>query len=55
MESTPISRYYAARIDTPSFELACSGRPKEAETGIIDLGEDDPEAIKHMIECTRAI
>lgn len=31
------------------FDGACSGRFKEAQTGIIDLSEDDAEAVEHMI------
>ncbi|KAF2663659.1 hypothetical protein BT63DRAFT_460775 [Microthyrium microscopicum] len=32
------------------FDGACSGRFREAQTGIIDLSADDPEAIEHMIK-----
>ncbi len=33
------------------FDGACSHTFREAETGIIDLSEDDPEAVEHMIDC----
>ncbi|KAF2454058.1 hypothetical protein BDY21DRAFT_291794 [Lineolata rhizophorae] len=31
------------------FDGACSSPFREAETGIIDLGEDDAEAVEHMV------
>lgn len=31
------------------FDGACSGQFREAETGIIDLSEEDEEAVEHMI------
>ncbi|OCK75035.1 hypothetical protein K432DRAFT_386455 [Lepidopterella palustris CBS 459.81] len=31
------------------FDGACSNPFREAETGIIDLSEDDPEAVEHMV------
>lgn len=31
------------------FDGACSSPFREAETGIIDLSEDDPEAVEHMV------
>jgi hypothetical protein len=33
------------------FDGACSSPFREAETGIIDLCEDDPEAVEHMVNC----
>ncbi len=33
------------------FDGACSNRFREAETGVIDLSEDDEEAVEHMIKC----
>lgn len=33
------------------FDGACSSPFREAETGIIDLSEDDPEAVEHMVNC----
>lgn len=34
------------------FDGACSNRFREAETGIIDLSEDEEDAVEHMIKCT---
>lgn len=34
------------------FDGACSHPFKESASGIIDLSEDDPEAVEHMIHCT---
>ncbi|KAK5004462.1 hypothetical protein LTR28_008873 [Elasticomyces elasticus] len=31
------------------FDSACSNQMREAETGVIDLSEDDEEAVEHMI------
>jgi len=33
------------------FDGACSNRFREADTGVIDLSEDDEDAIEHMIHC----
>jgi hypothetical protein len=33
------------------FDGACSSSFREARTGIIDLSEDDPAAVEHMIDC----
>jgi hypothetical protein len=33
------------------FDGACTHAFREAETGIIDLSDDDPEAVEQMIEC----
>lgn len=33
------------------FDGACSNRFREAESGMIDLSGDDPEAVDHMIYC----
>lgn len=34
------------------FDGACSHRFRESETGVIDLSEDDEEAVEQMIHCT---
>lgn len=33
------------------FERACQNSFLEAQTGVIDLSEDDPEAVEHMVHC----
>jgi hypothetical protein len=33
------------------FDGACSNQFREADTGVIDLSDDDEEAIEHMIHC----
>ncbi len=33
------------------FDGACSNPFRESQTGIIDLSEDDPEAVEHMVNC----
>jgi len=33
------------------FDGACSSRFREAETGVIDLSEEDEEAVEQMIRC----
>ncbi|KAM0718483.1 hypothetical protein Q7P37_005553 [Cladosporium fusiforme] len=33
------------------FDGACSGRFREADTGVIDLSEDDEDAVDQMIHC----
>jgi hypothetical protein len=33
------------------FEGACRNSFLEAETGVIDLSEDDAEAVEHMVHC----
>jgi hypothetical protein len=33
------------------FDGACSNSFREADTGVIDLSEDDEDAIEHMIHC----
>lgn len=33
------------------FDGACSNTFREADTGVIDLSEDDPEAVEQMIQC----
>lgn len=33
------------------FEGACRNPFVEAETGVIDLSEDDAEAVEHMVHC----
>jgi BTB/POZ domain len=33
------------------FDGACSHPFRESRTGIIDLSEDDPEAVEHMVNC----
>lgn len=34
------------------FDGACSNRFREADTGVIDLSEDDEDAVEQMIHCT---
>ena len=33
------------------FDGACSNPFREAETGIINLSEDDPDAVDYMVHC----
>jgi hypothetical protein len=33
------------------FDSACSSRFREAETGVIDLSEEDEDAVEQMIHC----
>lgn len=33
------------------FDGACSHQFRESETGVIDLSEDDEEAVEQMIHC----
>ena len=33
------------------FDGACSNPFRESQTGLIDLSEDDPEAVDHMVNC----
>lgn len=33
------------------FDGACSNQFREAQTGLIDLSEEDEEAVEHMIHC----
>ena len=33
------------------FDGACSNPFRESQTGVIDLSEDDPEAVEHMVNC----
>lgn len=33
------------------FDGACSNPFKESQTGVIDLSEDDAEAVEHMVQC----
>lgn len=33
------------------FDGACRNPFRESETGVIDLTEDDPEAVEHMVHC----
>lgn len=33
------------------FDGACSNQFREADTGVIDLSEDDEEAVEQMIHC----
>jgi hypothetical protein len=35
------------------FEGAVRHPFRESETGVIDLTEDDPEAVEHMVNCKR--
>ena len=34
------------------FDGACRNPFVEAQTGVIDLSEDDPEAVEHVVNCT---
>ena len=36
------------------FEGACRNPFRESEMGVIDLTEDDPEAVEHMVNCKHA-
>lgn len=49
-KSYPVHRALLAPRST-FFEGACRNPFKESETGIIDLTEDDPEAVEHMVHC----
>lgn len=33
------------------FDGACSNAFREAQSGLIDLSEDDEEAVEHMVNC----
>lgn len=33
------------------FDGACNNPFREAQTGIVDLVEEDPEIVQHMIDC----
>lgn len=37
------------------FDGACSNQFREADTGVIDLSEDDEEAVEQMIHCKSSI
>ena len=47
----PVHRILLATRST-FFEGACRNGFREAETGVIDLTEDDAEAVDHMVHCT---
>lgn len=46
----PVHRALLASRST-FFDGACRNSFREAETGVIDLSEDDPEAVEHMVHC----
>ncbi|KAF1848751.1 uncharacterized protein K460DRAFT_80526 [Cucurbitaria berberidis CBS 394.84] len=48
MASYPVHRALLATRST-FFEGACRNGFREAETGVIDLTEDDPEAVEYMV------
>jgi hypothetical protein len=50
MKRYPVHRLLLATRST-FFEGACRGGFREAETGVIDLTDDDAEAVEHMIHC----
>lgn len=52
-KSYPVHRALLATRSS-FFDGACRNPFRESETGIIDLTEDDPEAVEHMVNCTRA-
>jgi hypothetical protein len=37
------------------FEGACRGGFQESSTGVIDLTEDDAEAVEHMVHCEHKV
>lgn len=49
----PVHRLLLATRST-FFEGACRGGFREAESGVIDLSDDDAEAVEHMIHCRRS-
>lgn len=51
-KSYPVHRALLASRSS-FFEGACSNPFRESETGVIDLTEDDPVAVEHMIHCKR--
>ena len=49
-KSYPVHRALLASRST-FFDGACRNPFRESGTGIIDLSEDDPEAVEHMVHC----
>jgi len=49
-KSYPVHRALLASRSS-FFDGACRNAFKESSTGIIDLSEDDPEAVEHMVHC----
>ena len=50
----PVHRALLATRST-FFEGACRGGFQESATGVIDLTEDDAEAIEHMVHCKHKV
>lgn len=50
-KSYPVHRALLATRSS-FFDGACRNPFVEAQTGVIDLSEDDPEAVEHMVNCT---
>ncbi|KAK4989807.1 hypothetical protein LTR66_003127 [Elasticomyces elasticus] len=49
MDNSPQNELMNALSTSGFFDSACSNQMREAETGVIDLSEDDEEAVEHMI------
>lgn len=49
-KSYPVHRALLASRSS-FFDGACRNPFRESETGIVDLSEDDPEAVDHMVYC----
>lgn len=50
-KSYPVHRVLLASRSS-FFEGVCRNPFRESESGIIDLSEDDAEAVEHMVHCT---
>lgn len=46
----PVHRALLASRST-FFDGVCSNPFRESETGVVDLTEDDPQAVEHMVHC----
>jgi hypothetical protein len=49
-KSYPVHRALLASRSS-FFEGVCNNPFREAESGVISLAEDDPEAVEHMVHC----